>query len=203
MYWVVFDYGEVLSRKTAALPALAQQLGVSAAEFEPAYWAEREAYDRGCPDARYWRAVGDRLGVAVDEETVVALTKADGEGWLVFEPEAEALLDELHQSGVPLALLSNAPAAFGRAVEQRDWSAKFRTLVFSGDLECAKPDPEIWAELVRRLDAQPEQCVFFDDRQVNIDGALAAGLDARLWAGAADARAYLAGKLSGSGGSAS
>ncbi|MCO1579676.1 HAD family phosphatase [Crossiella sp. SN42] len=203
MYWVVFDYGEVLSKKTAALPELAQQLGVAAAEFEPAYWAEREPYDRGCHESEYWRAVGARLGVEVDDETVAALTKADGEGWLVFEPEAEALLTELHEAGVALALLSNAPASFGRAVELRPWSGKFRTLIFSGDLKCAKPDPEIWAELLRRLDAAPEKCVFFDDRQVNIDGALAAGLDARLWTGAADARAYLAGRISGFAGSAS
>lgn len=71
-------------------------------------------------------------------------------------------------------------------------------MLFSGDLGCAKPDAEIWAELLRRTGAPAGDHVFFDDRQVNVDGALAAGINARLWRGAEDARTFLAG-LSGSG----
>ncbi|MFD1048863.1 hypothetical protein ACFQ1S_26670 [Kibdelosporangium lantanae] len=42
------------------------------------------------------------------------------------------------------------------------------------------------------LGAAATDCVFYDDRQVNIDGAVAAGLTAKLWTNAADARAHLA-----------
>ncbi|MBP2475771.1 putative hydrolase of the HAD superfamily [Crossiella equi] len=198
MHWVVFDFGEVLSVKTRALPGLATHYGVSTVDFEAAYWAEREAYDRGLPAEDYWRRLGTRLGVEVDQETAAALSKADWEGWLEFDPAAFALFEELHGQGVPLALLSNAPSEFGRAVEARPWSANFRTMLFSGDLGCAKPDAEIWAELLRRTGAPAGDHVFFDDRQVNVDGALAAGINARLWRGAEDARTFLAG-LSGSG----
>lgn len=115
--WVVFDYGEVISRRTAALPAMAEMFGVPAEEFEPAYFAERESYDWGRPERDHWRAVGSRLGVEVDAQLARELTRIDNEGWLDTDPESLRLLDELDSRSVPLALLSNAPAAFGRAAE--------------------------------------------------------------------------------------
>ena len=58
-------------------------------------------------------------------------------------------------------------------------------LVFSGDLFMAKPDVEIYAALVGKLGAAAAaDCLFFDDRQTNVDGAVAAGLTAHLWTSA-------------------
>lgn len=191
--WLVFDYGEVISRPTAALPDLAARLGVPEAEFAAAYWAAREPYDRGQSDLAYWRAVGGALDVPVDQALADELTHLDVHGWLHPDPAAVALLDELAEAGVPLALLSNAPSSFGRAVEALtdSWTRHFQHLVFSGDLGVAKPDARIWAALADRLSARTAECLFLDDRQVNIDGALAAGMVARRWTGAVDARAHL------------
>ena len=41
------------------------------------------------------------------------------------------------------------------------------------------------------LGAAPADLIFFDDRRTNIDGALAFGIDARLWTSAAAARVEL------------
>jgi putative hydrolase of the HAD superfamily len=191
--WVVFDYGEVISHRTAALPALAATMcgdtEPDVAAFERAYWAYRDAYDRGMPDLAYWQAIGGQLGFAVDEPTAAELTSVDVRGWLRLEAETVALVEQLHGIGVPLALLSNAPSAFGREVERQPWSGRFEHLMFSGDLGVAKPDAEIWAALLDLLDARPADCMFLDDRQVNVDGARAAGLAAMRWTGAQTARA--------------
>lgn len=184
--WIVFDYGEVISHPNWALPDLAERLGVAQSTFEPAYWAERDPYDRGCADLDFWRAVGGRLGLDVDEATSRALTAIDNDGWLSSNEETLALLDDLTRSGARLALLSNAPVSFARAAERQEWTKHFSHLVFSGDLGVAKPDPEIWAALVDRLDTEPANCLFVDDRQVNVDGARAAGLRAELWSTATE-----------------
>lgn len=192
MHWIVFDYGEVISKPTGELPALAGVLGADLVEFEAAYWVERDAYDRGLSDHEYWGTVGARLGVEVSPSDSARLTKIDTNGWLNIEPSTMELLTDLRAAGKRLALLSNAPAAFGRLVEQTSWSSMFEHLLFSGDLGVAKPDAEIWATLLARIEADAGDCVFFDDRQVNIDGAVAYGLSGQLWHTAAQARTHLA-----------
>jgi len=181
--WVVFDYGEVISAKTKALPELAAILGVETAAFEPHYWAGRRAYDRGSSDLAYWSAIGDALGVRVDQSTSDKLTEADIQGWLVPEPATLELVESLAEAGVALALLSNAPTSFARVAEQQDWARHFRATLFSADLGCAKPDAEIFAKLLGKIGAAPGDCLFFDDRQDNVDGARAVGLRAHRWLG--------------------
>jgi len=191
MNWVVFDYGEVISRRTAAMPLLASRSGVTLADFEPAYWAARDRYDRGCTDLRYWTAVGGQLGVEVDDEMSRDLTAIDVDGWLAVEEDTLDLLRDLSAAGARLALLSNAPSSFGRAAERQPWAAHFTHLMFSGDVGMAKPDPEIWSALVDRLGTTPQDCLFLDDRQVNVDGARAAGLRAERWLNATEMRQRL------------
>ncbi|MFD2417848.1 HAD family hydrolase [Amycolatopsis pigmentata] len=186
--WVVFDYGEVICGRTNALPELAATLGVAAADFEPHYWAQRDSYDRGASDLDYWRAIGKGLGVDVDKSTSDTLTEIDIAGWSRIEPTSLELLAALDEAGTALALLSNAPASFARFAEKQDWAGYFRVRLFSGDIGVAKPDPEIFRRLLSRLDAAAEDCLFFDDRQSNVDGARAVGLRAHVWRGAEAAR---------------
>ncbi|MDX8029999.1 HAD-IA family hydrolase [Lentzea sp. BCCO 10_0856] len=191
MRWIVFDFGEVISQRNPALPAIAARLGVSLEAFEAAYW-DRDAYDRGGPDADYWSLIGSSLDLSFDDTAVRELTALDNAGWL-DDPVADtvALIDDLDSLGVPLALLSNAPVTFARLAEKVPWAKHFRHLIFSGDLGCAKPDVAIWEHLCTVLGAAPADLIFFDDRQSNIDGALAFGIDARLWTSAAAARVEL------------
>lgn len=187
--WIVFDYGEVVSRRTRALPTIAAMLGV--ADVEHAYFAAREPYDRGCADIDYWVDVGARVGTDVDQPLAERLTRTDVDGWLDTEPATLRLLEELSEVDADLALLSNAPSAFGRAAERQPWAQHFRHLLFSGDLDMAKPDAEIWQVLLSTIAAEPAECLFFDDRAANVDGACRAGLRAELWSGADDARRVL------------
>lgn len=189
MRWIVFDFGEVISPRNPALPAIATRLGVSLEAFEAAYW-DRDAYDRGGSDAAYWALIGSSLGRTFDDDEVQELTALDNAGWL-DDPVVEtvSLIEDLAALGVPLALLSNAPATFARLAEKMPWAEHFQHLVFSGDLGSAKPDAAIWRHVESVIGSS--DVLFFDDRQSNVDGALAAGWDARLWTSALAARAEL------------
>jgi len=160
MRWIVFDFGEVISRRNPGIPGMASRLGVSVDEFESAYW-DRDAYDRGGSDAAYWELIGSRLGQSFDADAVLGMTALDNGGWLTDPvPETVALLDDLDSLGVPLALLSNAPVTFARLAEKESWAKHFRHLIFSGDLRSAKPDAAIWQHLISALDADasPSPC---------------------------------------------
>lgn len=189
--WIVFDYGEVISQRTRALPALASELGVAPADLKPAYFDERIAYDRGHSDLAYWRAVGAHVGVTVDAALAERLTAIDVEGWSQTQPETVELIGELRSAGYSLALLSNAPSSFGRDVERQQWTRQFEHMLFSGDLELVKPDPEIYRVLLATLRAPAAECLFFDDRQENIDAARDIGMHADLWRDVDTARRLL------------
>ncbi|MBB4687500.1 HAD-IA family hydrolase [Amycolatopsis jiangsuensis] len=190
-HWIVFDYGEVLCTRTTAIPELAAAMGVSAAAFEPAYWELRDAYDRGSTDLAYWTSIGERLGVEVDETKSAELTELDVAGWTHLVPSSVELLESLAEAGAALALLSNASVSFGAWVRTQEWAKLFRHLIFSGDVRCAKPDAEIYHLLLDQLGAEPADCLFFDDRESNVEGARAVGIRAHVWDGTEAARAAL------------
>jgi 2-haloacid dehalogenase len=67
----------------------------------------------------------------------------------------------------------------------------FGTTVVSGQLGILKPSTEIYRTLCQRAQVRPEQCVFIDDGLHNCLGALAAGMDAIHFTGAATLRENL------------
>lgn len=53
---------------------------------------------------------------------------------------------------------------------------KFDTLVCAGDYAKSKPDPEPFLMAAQRLGVAPESCLVFEDTQMGIDAAKAAGM---------------------------
>jgi len=51
-------------------------------------------------------------------------------------------------------------------------------MVISGYEKVTKPSPEIFNLLMSRYDLKASECVFVDDSQVNVDGALFVGMQA-------------------------
>jgi beta-phosphoglucomutase-like phosphatase (HAD superfamily) len=53
---------------------------------------------------------------------------------------------------------------------------KFETLVCAGDYERSKPDPEPFLIAAKRLGVRPEDCLVFEDTEMGIQAATAAGM---------------------------
>jgi 2-haloacid dehalogenase len=108
-------------------------------------------------------------------------------------PGSVDLVRELHAAGVPQWGLTNwsdelwphAPRLFAFLDELLDG------VVVSGTEGVAKPDPRIYALVAERAGLPSAELVFFDDKQVNVDAALAAGLDAVVFTSAGHARRVL------------
>ncbi|SDU83733.1 putative hydrolase of the HAD superfamily [Microlunatus sagamiharensis] len=185
---VVFDLGEVLASPGRLLADLAERAGLDEPTLATAYWAHRDAHDRGNDADTYWRAVLAAAGRADDpeDETVRrALAETDARVWSTIRPDARATLAALHDAGVRVAILSNAPHPMARASRAADWGRWVDDWFFSAELGLAKPDAAIYAAVTSALGVPGERVVFFDDRQVNVDAALRAGWDAYLWTSAA------------------
>jgi len=108
-----------------------------------------------------------------------------------YLPGVEALLQDLVAAGRSPHLFSNYPVWY-RVIEERLGLSRYaRWTLVSCETGHRKPDHEAFAHAVEFLDARPEQCLFVDDRPVNLDAARAFGMDTVRFVGAEDLRRQL------------
>lgn len=106
------------------------------------------------------------------------------EGWdICMKPikGAKEFCDLAKEKGYRLYVLSNASKRF------YDYFPRFAPLtyfdgsVISCDVHMIKPDPGIYAYLLKKYRLEAGECLFIDDRQENIDGAAEAGMQVHLF----------------------
>ncbi|MGF6780647.1 HAD family hydrolase [Paraburkholderia sp. GAS334] len=92
-----------------------------------------------------------------------------------------ATLEKLDAAGVPLFGLTNWSAeTFPYAWDNFPVLRRFKDIVVSGRVKLVKPDPAIFAEMVKRIEMhlpgiQPAELVFIDDNLKNAEAATALG----------------------------
>ena len=108
-------------------------------------------------------------------------------------PYSEPWIRELKERGYRVYLLSNYPRRTFRLHEKKHFgfAALADGKVVSGFERVSKPDPAIYRILLDRYGLKAEECVFLDDRQVNIDTALSLGMQGILFTSYETAREHL------------
>ncbi len=198
---VIFDVGGVLdvSGNLAAEEAdrlqLASQMGMEIDEFwSHLYRSESWKLARAgqITDAEFWDQCLSPMGIT-DSAGQAAFAKRLN----LFKevvPPMKALLDELYGQ-TRLAIISNASDTLEETLEQRfKISDYFEVIINSARVGYAKPEREIYEIALDRLDLRPEETVFIDDQQHNVDAAAEMGIHATRFTGVPDLRVYL-GKL--------
>ena len=148
--------------------------------------------EQGCdfPEAQFYsmggmpvrdviRALNAEHGLQMPVEAV-ALRKED----LYYEflpqltavPEVLEVIESSHGT-IPFAVVSGSTresvTASLRSLHLLD---KFQTLVCAGDYQRSKPDPEAFLLAAERLGVAPERCLVFEDADIGIEAATAAGM---------------------------
>lgn len=175
----MFDYGGVLSQQPADedVALLAGVAGVSVQKLMDRYWESRRAYDVADLDVvAYWQQVGRGLGRSYTSAQIAELSRLDSSMWLRLQSGTVALARDLAAAGVPLALLSNAPADVAAAVSELPELARFEHLIFSCELKSGKPDPACYQAALATLGASAGDVIFIDDRAENVAAAVELGL---------------------------
>src|ERR1700730_12685790 len=98
------------------------------------------------------------------------------------------ILTELNSHRVPLYALSNwSVETFPAALK---W---FRGVMLSGEVKLLKPDPRIFKLLLETFPIDPALTVYVDDREPNVETAVAFGMHGILFTEAAALRTELIG----------
>jgi 2-haloacid dehalogenase len=108
-------------------------------------------------------------------------------------PGVHALVEALDARGVPLFAITNFSADFWPPFHAREraFFDRFRDIVVSGEVKLLKPDPAIYYLALDRFGLRPADALLVDDREINVEGALAVGMAAHLFIGADDLRLRL------------
>ena len=105
-------------------------------------------------------------------------------------PGVHAIVEELDSKGVPLFAITNFSADFWAPFAEREQAffSRFRDIVVSGREKLLKPDPAIYYLALDRFRIPAREALFVDDREINVEGALAVGMHAHLFTSAEDLR---------------
>ena len=108
-------------------------------------------------------------------------------------PGTHELVAALAERGVPLFAITNFSADFWPPfhAQEKAFFSRFRDIVVSGEAKLLKPDPAIYYLALDRFRLRPDEALFVDDREINVEGALAVGMRAHLFTDAADLRVRL------------
>lgn len=107
-------------------------------------------------------------------------------------PGTADVVRDLHAAGDRLLVLSNMPSEVWPAlIERFDWFSLFEGWVVSGHERVVKPDPAIYRVLIDRFGVDPATSVFVDDREENVEAAIALGFEGVLFTDAESLRTSL------------
>jgi HAD superfamily hydrolase (TIGR01509 family) len=133
----------------------------------------------GMPVAEIIATLNVRDGLTMPVEEVAKRKEA-----LYFEilPELKAVPEvlehiEFSHGHIPFAVVSGSTRdSVTASLEVLGLLDKFETLVCAGDYGRSKPDPEPFLLAAKRLGVKPEDCLVFEDTEMGIQAATAAGM---------------------------
>ncbi|MES2171597.1 MAG: HAD-IA family hydrolase, partial [Actinomycetota bacterium] len=153
---------------------------------------ECNGIDQGTIGIReYWCMVAADLGVEFSDSRIQELWVADYTGWISVEPTVFDIIADLHAGGCRIALLSNAGFDFSSPFRSSPISRFFERVFVSAELGLIKPDPQIYLEVARELGITPSEMVFIDNKQQNVDAAVALGVTGHHFTSAPLLRTFL------------
>ena len=167
--------------------------GLTSDRLDHYYWADRHAFDEGKLNGlSFWRKVTKDAGLELSSIAIGELALWDARMWTTQNDAMLAWQQMLKQKGILTAILSNiGDTVLANMQRELKWLNRFDVHVWSYQLHMAKPDTALYLHTLKQLGTKPEETLFIDDKQVNIDAAEAVGIKGVLFTNADQLRADL------------
>ncbi|HHT05312.1 MAG TPA: HAD family phosphatase [Hydrogenispora sp.] len=173
---VVFDYGSVISTEQvrSEVEAMLDLIQVEESQFYHWYYHYRPSYDLGSTGEEYWQKVLTACGVEYTPELAAKLITHDVKSWTQLNPAVLEWAAALKDDGYQLGIISNMVREVLDFMQANfDWLEQdlFNSQIYSCHWRVTKPDPRIYRISLKQLGLEPEDCLFIDDLEVNIEAA--------------------------------
>ncbi len=94
---------------------------------------------------------------------------------LPWRPGARELVEELHDRGVPTALVTMSRRSMALVAAEALGARGFRVVVAGDDVERPKPFPDAYLSAAAQLGVEPTACVAIEDSATGVASAVASG----------------------------
>jgi len=176
---IVFDFGGVISKNQNVdiIKKMCHILNITINEFPFIYSRQRKDYDSGIIDAHtYWMKTVKLAGKRVEETNIVKLIEYDIKSWLDVNEKMIEYIQSI-RSKVNLALLSNMTSDTLKEICNQYWFDFFTIKILSFEKKIVKPCPRIYDICLKELSREPEQVLFVDDSEENVNAAQQIGMN--------------------------
>jgi putative hydrolase of the HAD superfamily len=181
---VVFDFGNVICFPPAEekIARAAADAGLPVDAFLRAMWKDRLPYDGGITSQEYWRGVAAHASTEFDDSLIERMVGHEIGFWNTFDARVLQWIKALRTAGYTIGILSNLPHPIAESLRATSgFLEHFDHITFSCDLRLFKPQAGIYEHSFRGLGVAPGETLFIDDKQENVDGARAVGMNAELF----------------------
>lgn len=94
---------------------------------------------------------------------------------LTMFPGVRVLLAELRRAGLPMLVTTNTQREVADSAITAIGREFFTDIICGDEVPQGKPAPDMYLEAARRVGAEPQQCLVFEDSTAGMTAALAAG----------------------------
>lgn len=179
---IVFDFGGVIVHpdKTGFSEFIKDIFRIDNAVLQEILEKFKNAKDEKIPESLFWKRSADEIHISLPEDWEMQYDAAKLRH-LNESQEMRALVRSYKESGYRVALLSNVTAEHAVFLRNHGFYNDFHPVLLSCEIGVDKPDPRAFQIMIAEAEVSPENCIFIDDKPVNVEAARALGIDAILF----------------------
>jgi epoxide hydrolase-like predicted phosphatase len=168
---IIFDYDGVIKKSQKLSLDIADLYGISVEEYEkfvPQLKPIIGKFDKALiSEKEFWIEFSDAIGKPVPERCEERAKKMYKDKF-VFFTEVIELINELKNQGLRLSILSNVFPYQAEIIKENNGYALFDDVFLSCERGLKKPDLEFYELVTKEMNVRPQECLFVDDKEVNI-----------------------------------
>ncbi|MDD5644425.1 MAG: HAD family phosphatase [bacterium] len=178
---VIFDWGGVLIDDPAPglLKYCSKKIGAPRAKLAAVFSVFKDPFQKGTlPEKFLWEKIRGELGIS--EKKIDCVWENAFREVYSEKKEVFFLARKLREKGYLTAILSNTELSSVKFFEEKKYDM-FDIKVFSCLENTIKPESRIYEIALEKLKLEAGECVFIDDKKINVDAAGKAGMKTILF----------------------
>jgi epoxide hydrolase-like predicted phosphatase len=173
---IFFDWGGVIANDPGDefLGELLTRVGATEGQTRDIFKSYMKDFMKGTiSEVDYWQALRVKYNLVIEDSISDEFKKWKG---LAANQQVLELVRRSKEQGLKTAVFSNVIEPTYNVIDQAGYYDLFDDVIASCKVGLVKPEMEIYSLALERLGARPEESIFIDDKQSNLEPANALGV---------------------------